>query len=327
MITDLSPGPVLAPVAGGWIAGHIDWRWTYWIALLFSIAAFLLAVLFLPETFSPVLEGWASSQEDADSENKMEPTSTRDAKSFSARLAEDVSRPTKFFTSEPIIICLGFYLILIYVVNFTFLSGFEFIFTDKYSLSPGITSLAFISIAVGVLLNTACTPLHRAIHREMLRRHQRKRQSGENGKSEDEVQAAKDPPELRLIPAIISAPLLAISLYWLGWTNYRKISPLSDYFATGLFGYALTGIFVSAYQYIIDSYESYSSSALASITMARYFVSAGMIIATRPMFLGMGVHWTLTFLGILATILVPAPYYFSTHGRAVRERSGFAMHD
>lgn len=126
---------------------------------------------------------------------------------------------------------------------------------------------------------------------------------------------------------MISAPLFAISLFWLGWTNDPSISPLSAYFATGVFGFSLTGIFVSSYQYIIDSYETYSSSALGSITMLRYFVSAGMLIATRPMYMGIGVHWTLTFLGILAVLLIPVPYWLLMSGKSVRQRSSFAIKD
>lgn len=297
------------------------------MALLLSVAAFLLAFFFLPETFAPVLQEWNSPQMGAAAGSKTERTTTREVKPLSARMLEDVSRPAKFFGTEPIIIFLGFYLILIYVVNFTFLSGFTFIFTQTYDLSAGITSLAFVSIAVGALVNTACTPLHRAIHKRMLRRQRRRSQLGQDGKNEEDLQEQRDPPELRLIPAVISAPLLAISLFWLGWTNYPFISPLSAYFATGVFGFSLTGIFVSSYQYIIDSYETYSSSALASITMMRYLASAGMLVATRPMYIGIGVHWTLTFLGILAVLLIPAPYYFSMSGKSVRQRSPFALKD
>lgn len=46
-------GPVLGPMIGGYIA-TVDWRWTYWVALIFAGATFPF-VLFMPETYAPTL--------------------------------------------------------------------------------------------------------------------------------------------------------------------------------------------------------------------------------------------------------------------------------
>lgn len=136
-MADISEGPVFSPLASGWISGHISWRWVYWISLLFSFAAFLLALLLLPETFAPVLNDWNQPQIGRPAGNKMKKVSSKQSEPLSARLWENVTRPAKFFRSESIIIFLGSYLILIYVVNFTFLSGFTFIYTHTYDLSDG----------------------------------------------------------------------------------------------------------------------------------------------------------------------------------------------
>ena len=58
--------------------------------------------------------------------------------------------------------------------------------------------------------------------------------------------------------------------------------------------------------------------------MARYFVGGGMIVATRPMYQGIGVHWTLTLLALLAVLLVPAPRVLVRYGHLLRKRSKFA---
>jgi hypothetical protein len=132
------------------------------------------------------------------------------------------------------------------------------------------------------------------------------------------------PPELSLIRAAIAAPFLPVSLFWLGWTNYPSINPASGYAATVVFGYSFAAIFISSYQYVIDSYEIYASSALASITVARYIVSSGMIVATRPMYEGIGGHWTSTLLGLMALALVPVPWVLLRYGDRVRAKSKFA---
>jgi DHA1 family multidrug resistance protein-like MFS transporter len=67
-------------------------------------------------------------------------------------------------------------------------------------------------------------------------------------------------------------------------------------------------MYVASYQYIIDSYGDHAAIALSSITTMRYIIAGGMVMAARPMYEGIDVHWTMTLLGCIATILVPAPY-------------------
>jgi hypothetical protein len=84
------------------------------------------------------------------------------------------------------------------------------------------------------------------------------------------------------------------------------------------------GIFAASYQYVMDSYEMYSASALSSVTFLRYVVAGGMVIAHMPMYEGIGVHWTLTLMGCLSLVLVPVPFLFWRYGCGIRGRSEFA---
>jgi hypothetical protein len=86
-------------------------------------------------------------------------------------------------------------------------------------------------------------------------------------------------------------------------------------------------IYVSSYEYIIDSYQEHAAVALASITMARYLVSGGMALATRPMYEGIGVHWAMTLLACIAAILAPAPLVFWKYGDKLRATSRYAKGD
>jgi MFS transporter, DHA1 family, multidrug resistance protein len=49
-------GPLLAPFIGGFItASYLGWRWTEWLAAIMGWAAFFLDLLFLEETYPPVI--------------------------------------------------------------------------------------------------------------------------------------------------------------------------------------------------------------------------------------------------------------------------------
>jgi hypothetical protein len=95
--------------------------------------------------------------------------------------------------------------------------------------------------------------------------------------------------------------------------------------ASALFGYGLICIFMSAYMYIIDSYEIYAASALTFLTITRYLAAGGMTVAGIPFYRNMGVHWTLTIMGCISLLLTPIPYILYKYGHVVRLRSNYAV--
>jgi hypothetical protein len=110
----------------------------------------------LQETFSPMLlqrKAASLHRETGDSRFKSH---YELQKSLFKNIKTGISGPLIFFTCEPIIIALRFYLKLIYVLVFTFLDDFTFIFVD---FSPGMKGTAFCAIVVGVLLNVVLTPI------------------------------------------------------------------------------------------------------------------------------------------------------------------------
>jgi DHA1 family multidrug resistance protein-like MFS transporter len=123
---------------------------------------------------------------------------------------------------------------------------------------------------------------------------------------------------------MVAAPLLPISLFWLGWTDYATISVYSGLSACFCFGIVLNAMYVSSYEYIIDSYGEKAALGLAGVTMMRYIVAGGMVIAARPMYEKIGVHWTMTLLGCVALVLTPAPYVLFKRGTELRRKSPHA---
>ncbi|OTA80956.1 hypothetical protein M434DRAFT_380659 [Hypoxylon sp. CO27-5] len=286
--------PAIALVAGGWIVSNpnLSWRWTEWVTLVISSLAFLISFLpFLPETGD---SRYVSEHAEADS--------------FIRRLRHVAPLPAKFLTQEPVVAVLGGYLILLYVLLFTFLSGFDYIFRETYGLSTTLTGSCFASIAAGATFFTLLAP---GLY------------SWARCKTEF-VRGSSIEPEFRLWPAIVAAPLLPISLFWLGWGDQPSISLWCNLGACFVFGMVIIAIYVSTYEYIIDSYGDHAAIGLASITILRYLVSGGMVMAVRPMYKGIGTHWTMTLLGCISVILLPAPLAFWRYGRKLRSKSPYA---
>ncbi|KAK4096612.1 MFS general substrate transporter [Parathielavia hyrcaniae] len=303
--------PVIAPIASGWIVenNNLRWHWVDWISLIISGPAFILALLFLPETYLPVLLDWkAAALRRATNDERSCVSEYASSKSFKARLRKGLTMPAKFFFTEPVIAVLGTYLILLYTLLFTFLSGFDYLFKATYGLSTGMTGACFGAIASGATAFALLAPGFYSWARS----------------TTEHVRGASVEPEFRLWPAIVAGPLLPVSLFWLGWGNYRSIPIWSSLAACFLFGAVMIAIYVSSYEYIIDSYGDHSAMALSSITFLRYMIAGGMVMASRPMYSGIGVHWTMTLLGSIAVVLAPAPLIFWRLGPKLRKTSPYA---
>lgn len=95
--------------------------------------------------------------------------------------------------------------------------------------------------------------------------------------------------------------------------------------ASVLFGFGVINIFMSAYMYIIDSYEIYSASALTIVAVVRYFAAGGMAVVGIPFYKNIGTHWTLTILGCISLLLTPIPYALYIYGKKVRRFSKYAV--
>jgi hypothetical protein len=90
---------------------------------------------------------------------------------------------------------------VVYIVLFTFLEGYTFIFTDTYGVSQGITNVAWAGMLCGILLVTGIVPL---VYSWTAKEYQK---------------TSTIVPETRLWYAMLGgAPAVPISLFWMGWT-------------------------------------------------------------------------------------------------------------
>jgi hypothetical protein len=304
---------------GGFIgqSKDISWRWVEWTSLIASGIVMASLCLFQSETYAPIILKWkAVHLRRSTGDDRYVSTTEIRRLSFSKRWKVALSRPFLMSMQEPMIILWTVYLTFVYIMLFGFLAGYTYIFQRTYNVSQGITGLTFIAIGIGYLL--AAIPLNMLIYRWALR--------------DKAIEMARHPeqtqvrllPEFRLWYGILGAPAIPISLYWMGWTAYPSITIWSPILASVLFGYGVLSVFLSTYQYLIESYEIYAASALAMISLVRYAASGGMNVAMIPIYESIGAHWTLTWLALVGVVFTPAPYLFYHYGPWIRSKSKFA---
>ncbi|KAF5691851.1 major facilitator family transporter [Fusarium denticulatum] len=305
-------GPMLGAVMGAYIgpSSAVSWRWTEWTMLIASGLVLVLVLLFMPETYGPLLLQWKAAHYrriTGDDRFRCQ-HEIADASLFS-RLKVSMTRPFLMLT-EPIIIAMTLYISVLYIVLFTFLVGWPYIFEKTYGLDQGLANIIFIAMFLGTQINFAFVPI---VYRKTLRATQN--QGDGHFK-----------PEIRLWYAMLgAAAAIPISLFWLGWTNYSSISIWSAILAVVLFGYGVTGIFICVYMYIIDSYEIYSASALTFVSLTRYMIAGGMTVVGIPFYENMGTHYTLTIMACFSVVLAAIPYVLYFYGHKIRAKSKYAF--
>ncbi|KAF5004977.1 hypothetical protein FDECE_8556 [Fusarium decemcellulare] len=305
-------GPMLGAVMGAYIGPStvVSWRWTEWTMLISSGLVLVLVLLFMPETYRPLLLQWkAEHYRRITGDTRFRCEHEIAGTSLFSRLKISMTRPFLMLT-EPIIIAMTLYMTVVYIVLFTFLVGWPYIFEKTYGLDQGLANIIFVAMFLGTQINFAFVPF---VYRKTVRA---TKAQGEGSFS----------PEIRLWYAMLGAAVaIPISLFWLGWTNYSSISIWSAIFAVVFFGYGVTGIFICVYMYIIDSYEIYSASALTFVSLTRYLVAGGMTVVGIPFYENMGTHYTLTIMACLSIILAAIPYVLYFYGPKIRAKSRFAF--
>ncbi|KAK5238773.1 hypothetical protein LTR47_000516 [Exophiala xenobiotica] len=303
-------GPMLGPFIGGFInSSYLGWRWNLYLPGIMGSFAFCLNVVFLSETYAPVIlvdkakelrrrtKNWGihAKQEEVEVD-------------FRELVTKNFSRPIRLLVSEPIILLITLYMSFIYGLLYCFLTAYPLVFQGVHHMEPGVAGLPFFGMVVGILI-VACYIIYDS--------------RGYNKKLE--ANGGIPVPEWRLPPVMIGGVLFSLGLFWFGWTGYKESVHWIAPTLSGLFtGFGLLAIFIQCFNYIIDSYLMFAASAIAANTFLRSITAAGFPLFARQMFTNLGIEWAGTLLGCLAGCLVPIPICFYLFGKKLRQKSKFA---
>jgi MFS family permease len=196
-------GPLLAPIISGYTSPTIGWRWAFWIGLIYA-GATLIPLVFLPETYGPVLlKRRAQAIRRRDPRVRAVAPHELDKKSLSELATVVLTRPLRMLACEPIVNTSCAYLALCYAIFYMSFEAFPVIFEGVYGFAPGPCGLTYLAVGVGCLL---ALPIFFA-YDTILRDAQRRR-----------APWTRREESRRLPLACIGGPLFALSLFWLGWT-------------------------------------------------------------------------------------------------------------
>ncbi|EPS38601.1 hypothetical protein H072_7625 [Dactylellina haptotyla CBS 200.50] len=303
-------GPVMGPIAGGFLGQSAGWRWVEGLLAAFSGLTWLMMAFGVPETYSPVL-----LSKRAQSLSKLTGkvyVSKFEAESGKVGIKEAyktaLSRPWILLFREPIVAMLSIYMAIIYGTLYMLFAAYPIVYQKTRGWSQGVGGLPFLGVAVGMLAAVIYSIPEN-------KRYNRIADKKFNGFA---------PPEQRLPPALVGSVCIPIGLFWFAWSNGPNVHWFASVAAGTPFGFGMVMVFLSVFNYLIDSYTIFAASVLAANAVLRSTFGAVFPLFTGPMYQKLGIHWASSVPAFLALACVPAPFLFYKYGEAVRLKCKYA---
>ena len=303
-------GPAIGPVAGGFIAENVTWRWCFWSTSLLTVGVQVAGLFFLRETWAPKILGVKAAKLRKETGNEAWHTEWESPdRTLPKILKTSLTRPFILIGTQPIVQVLACYMAFLYGLMYLMLATFPALWTEQYGESVGIGGLNYIALGLGFFTGTQVTaPLNDAIYRRL------KKQNGGVGR-----------PEFRVPLMIPGAILVPVGLFVYGWSAQNHVFWLVPDIGAFLFAAGTIIGFQCVQTYIVDSYQRYAASAVGAATFLRSLAGFGFPLFARAMFDALGLGWgnsLLAFIGI--GIGIPAPFLLWKYGEGLRKKSQFA---
>jgi len=302
-------GPTIGPIVGGFLGETKGWRWVEGVMSIFTGVLWIVGALGIPETYAPVILRRRAKKMSKITgkvyKSRMEVD--HGTKSAGAEFKTALSRPWVLLLKEPIVLLLSIYMAIIYGTLYMMFSGFPIVYQQERGWSPGIGGLAFLGVAIGMMLAVAYSLWDNKRYIRVSEQH--------NGAA---------PAEARLPPSILGSILLPIGLFWFAWTNSPSIHWSVSIIGTAPFGFGMVLIFLNCMNYLIDAYVIYAASVLAANSVLRSLFGAAFPLFTNYMYQNLGIHWASSIPGFLAAACIPFPFLFYKYGAAIRSKCRYA---
>ncbi|XPT03003.1 Ascochitine biosynthesis cluster MFS transporter [Ascochyta lentis] len=303
-------GPIFGPIVGGFVVdSSLGRRWTAWITLILASAFGLAALLFVPETYGPIILQRRAARLRQETRNfAYHSALDENPPTLNDILFKYFLRPFQMLIKEPILLLVTLYISLVYGVLYLFFVAYpiEFLEVRRWT-HAGVAALPLLAVMLGTL--AGCLTIL------FVTGHTYPRKMAKMGRV---------PPEERLKLMMVGSVSLPIGLFWFGWTSSRSVHWFAQTAAGFPIGIGLALIWVQGLSFLIDVYLMFANSALAGNTLIRSAVGAAFPLFGAPMYHKLGVNWASSLLGFLSVAMIPIPVAFYYYGPKIRAMSKFS---
>lgn len=212
-------------------------------------------------------------------------------------------RPTKMLLLSPITLLVALACAVMYGILYLLVTTFSSVFQETYHWSLGISGLGYLGLGTGNLIGLVV--FSATSDRYMVLQAQR-------------FGSAK--PEHRLMLMIISGPIIAVGLFWYGWSAQAKIHWMMPIVGSGIVGLGNMLFFLPMVGYLVESFTVYAASAIAANAVLRSIGGALLPLAGYRMYDTLGYGWGNSILAFMALVFTPVLVAIYRYGEYIRTR-------
>jgi len=321
-------GTGLGPLASGFIAYHMSWRWIFYVHAIVLAVLTVLVILFFDETRGNIvlsrkakeINRWYEAREATGNYGFELPSETgqgtrvrrirwkvkadEDRASIAQMIAVSLVRPFHLLFTEPVVFFFSLWISFGWAVLYLMFSIIPYAFKQVYDFNLEQAFAVFAALCVAGFIFTPIT-----IWQEKLA---------------IRYKFLPDTPEARLYFACVESALLPIGLFWFGWTITPDTPWIVPAMAITCASMGVFTIYLAVFSYLADIYHSYASSAIAAQSFCRNMLGGSFPLFTDVMFARMTFGGASSFLGGIAVLLTLVPWVLVFYGHRIRARSKFA---
>lgn len=145
-------GPSIGPVAGGFIAANISWRWTFRIVIIVGSISAIIGAFLLPETYAPVLIQRKVQRMKKETGNNALISKFDKQRSTRQIIFQAFVRPILMITTQPILILLTLFQSIIFGTLYILYVTIANVFESKYNEKIEIASLNYLAAGLGFIV-------------------------------------------------------------------------------------------------------------------------------------------------------------------------------
>lgn len=301
---------MLGPIISGFLGQRAGWRWNLWLAAIIGAAIWVLNIILVSETYAPVLlkrrAALLTKKTGKVHVSYLEQVSQR---RIGPTLKIALSRPWALLLFEPIVLIFSVYMAIIYATMYMFFASYPLIFQEERNWKPSTEGLAFIGIAIGMVLALTWMIFENNWYN-------RRSKNAHDGCSA---------PEDRLPPCMLGALCVPVGLFLFAWTA----SPKSIHWSVCLIGSGFFGagnglLFIGSTNYLVDAYVIYAASCIAGSSVLRSVLGAIFPLFAVKMYRNLGINWASSIPAFLTLICTPFPFLLMKFGPAIRAKCVYA---
>lgn len=239
-------GPVVGPVAAGFLVDAKGWRWLFWVVAMLAGAFSILQFIFGRETYHPTILHNKTKRLQKETGN-MELRSKL-ALNIPPRevFIRAIVRPMKMLFLSPIVALMSLYVAVNYGVLYLLFTTITFVFQGQYAFSSSMVGLSFLGTGVGMIVGMVTLGI-------MSDKIIKKKQDKGNAKPEH---------RLALIMTVPGAVALPIGIFIYGWTAEYKIHWIVPIIGTAFVGLGNLTSMMTIQTYLVDAFTRKSPSFL-----------------------------------------------------------------